>query len=147
MKAKVTVIAGLLVVCLSGAARCAEGAKDVPLAIPAGYRGMGIPLPGSQIPFIKKGNRLDVYVTFDAQMKDGKEKVTATILQNVLVWDVKRSEKPDQDGAIEVIVNPNEAQYLALAFVQGSVRVSKRAEGDTEMKPMEMAAFRKLFSK
>lgn len=143
MNMKVAVVAALLAAVVAGGAGAQE--RKGGALVPKGYRGMGVPISGSQVPFVKRGDRVDVYVTFDAQLKDAKEKVTATILQNVLVADVKPPEKIDQNGAIDLIVNPNEAQYLALAFMQGDVRFAVRAEGDTEMKPMEMAAFRKLF--
>ena len=111
-----------------------------------GYRGFSLPLPGHQLTFIEKGQRVDVLVTFDALMKgDVKEKVTATILQNVIVLDVVKPDKPDGLGEAELMLNPNEAQYAALAVLQGDVRVTARAEGDVEMHPMEMASLKKLF--
>lgn len=109
-----------------------------------GYRRVGLSLPGSQTAFVKKGDRVDVISIFDANMKDGKEKVAATILQDVLVSNVIPARAAEQ-GAIELWVNPNEAQYLALGLRQGDIHIAVRPEGDTEMKPMEMASFRKLF--
>ncbi|MBI5241328.1 MAG: hypothetical protein HY926_12720 [Elusimicrobia bacterium] len=111
-----------------------------------GYRGFSLPLPGHQLAFIKKGQRVDVLVTFEALMKRNvKEKVTATILQNVVVIDVLRPDQPEGRGALLLLVNPNEAQYAALSVLQGDVRITARAEGDTAMAPMEMASLRKLF--
>ena len=79
-------------------------------------------------------------------MKDGsKEKVTATILQNIVVVNVRKADKVEEPGVVELLVNPNEAQYIALALKQGEVHVASRAADDTEMKAMEMASFRKLF--
>jgi Flp pilus assembly protein CpaB len=94
-----------------------------------------------------------------------KEQVTATILQNVLVLAVgtnlgqgmsakqakASSDKEDKTAAfsekamIALALNPNEAQYLALAQKQGETRVILRGLGDVEMHPMEMASFRRLF--
>ena len=111
-----------------------------------GYRGIALTLPGNQLAFINKGDRVDVLVTFEAKMEhDIKEKVTATILQNVLVIGVRQPAKLEDNGALELEVNPNEGQYAALAVQQGSVHLLLRPEGDVEMKPMEMASFRKLF--
>ncbi|MDD5627843.1 MAG: hypothetical protein PHU21_02175 [Elusimicrobia bacterium] len=111
-----------------------------------GYRGFSLPLPGHQLAFIKPGQWVDVLVTFEALMKSGaKEKVTATILQNVLVIDALRPEQTDGRGALLLMLNPNEAQYAALSVLQGEVRVTARAAGDREMHPMEMASLRKLF--
>ncbi|MDD5657060.1 MAG: RcpC/CpaB family pilus assembly protein [Elusimicrobia bacterium] len=110
-----------------------------------GYRGVSIPLSGHQLAFVNKGNRVDALVTFEAQMADRKEKVTATILQNVVVVNVIRPGKLGDAGVVELLLNPNEAQYAALAMHQGDIHLSVRAEGDTKMEPMEMASFRKLF--
>ena len=46
---------------------------------------------------------------------------------------------------VALALNPNEAQYLALAKKQGDTTVVLRGLGDLEMHPMEMASFRKLF--
>ena len=117
-----------------------------PISVTAGYRGVAVPLSGEQAAFIKKGDRVDALVTFEAQLKDkAKEKVTATILQNVVVLEVIRPEKLDDKGVVELLLNPNETQYLALSLQQGALLLSVRAEGDKEMHPMEMASFRKLF--
>ena len=117
-------------------------------------------------PLIKPGDRVDVLVTFEAVMADGrKERVTATILQNVLVIAVgtnlgqgmnakqakAATDKEDKTAAFSVkamialALNPNEAQYLSLAIKQGDTTVILRGLGDVEMHPMEMASFRKLF--
>ncbi|MDD5656174.1 MAG: Flp pilus assembly protein CpaB [Elusimicrobia bacterium] len=134
--------------------------------IPPGYRGAILGIDAELKPMIKPGDRVDVLVTFDALMADNrKEQVTATILQNVLVLAVgtnlgqgmnakqakASSEKEDKTAAfsekamIALALNPNEAQYLALAQKQGETRVIVRGLGDVEMHPMEMASFRRLF--
>lgn len=109
-----------------------------------GYRGTAIPVSGDQLLFVKKGDRVDVLVTFDAAAKDAKEKVTATILQNVIVINVQKPASAAGTGVIELLVNPNEAQYLALSEAQGQTSIAVRAPGDVSMRPMEMASFRKL---
>ena len=136
------------------------------MKIPPGYRGAIVPLDPEMKPLIKPGDRVDILVTFDAMMADNrKEKVTATILQNVLVIAVgtnmgqgmnakqfKDAGKTEEKAAafseksmVSVALNPNEAQYLALAMKQGDLTVVMRGLGDTDMHPMEMASFRKLF--
>ena len=134
--------------------------------IPPGYRGAILAVEPELKVLIKPGDRVDVLVTFDAMM-DGnrKEKVTATILQNVLVIAVgtnlgqamdarglkgsqekkSRSASFSEKSMIGLALNPNEAQYLALAVKQGEPTVILRGLGDIEMHPMEMASFRKLF--
>ena len=134
--------------------------------IPPGYRGAILPIDQEMKILIKPGDRVDVLVTFDALMNDGrKEKVTATILQNVLVIAVgtnlgqgmnakqfknlgDKEEKTaafSEKASVSLALNPNEAQYLALAIKQGDTTVIMRGLGDGEMHPMEMASFRKLF--
>lgn len=134
--------------------------------IPPGYRGAIIPIEPELKALVKPGDRIDVLVTFDALMADNrKEKVTATILQNVLVVAVGTNmgqgltakqlkmagEKEDKTAAfseksmISLALNPNEAQYLALSQRTGEIAVVVRGLGDVEMHPMEMASFRKLF--
>ena len=134
--------------------------------IPPGYRGAILPIDQEMKILIKPGDRVDVLVTFDALMNDGrKEKVTATILQNVLIIAVGTNlgqgmnakqfknlgDKEDKTAAfsekasVSLALNPNEAQYLALAIKQGDTTVIMRGLGDGEMHPMEMASFRKLF--
>ena len=150
MKTSIAVAAGTLVV-LAAAAAWSGGQKEAPRApnvefVPAGYRGLAIPLSASQVEFLKKGDRVDVFVTFDAQMDKGvKEKVTATILQDILVLAVKKPASPNEPGVAELILNMKEAEYAALSLHQGEINLAIRAQGDTKMEPLEMASFRKLF--
>ena len=134
--------------------------------IPPGYRGAMLPIEAEMKALIKPGDRVDVLVTFDAMMNDGrKEKVTATILQNVLIIAVgtnlgqgmnakqfknaaateEKTQAMAEKSTVSLALNPNEAQYLALALKQGDPTVIMRGLGDVEMHPMEMASFRKLF--
>jgi Flp pilus assembly protein CpaB len=126
-----------------------EAAPVIPATVLVkGYRGTSLTVGGAQLLFLKKGDRVDVLLTFDAKMSDDgkerKEKITATFLQNVVVLNVTRPEKVDGVGAVELLLNPVEAQYAALALAQGDIVITVRAPGDTELHPMEMASFRKL---
>ncbi|MBI4655978.1 MAG: Flp pilus assembly protein CpaB [Elusimicrobia bacterium] len=133
--------------------------------VPPGYRGCIIPMDNELLRLMKPGDRVDVLVTFDAVMADNrKEKVTATILQNVLVLgvgtnlgqglsDVQFKAKQGQavqdqafseKGVLSMALNPTEAQYLSLALKQGDIAVIVRGLGDVELHPMEIASFRKL---
>lgn len=112
-----------------------------------GYRGVSLSVPGSQALFLRSGEKVDMLVTFDAVMGAGtKEKVTATILQNVLVVKVHKPESAGGSGVVQLLCNPNEAQYVALSLVQSrNINLVRRAPGDIELHPMEIASFRKLF--
>lgn len=127
----------------------APAAKTPVVGLVKGYRGTSVTVGGDQLLFLKKGDRVDVLVTFDAKMedKDGKvrqEKITSTFLQNVVVINVHKPAKVSETGAAELLLNPVEAQYAALAIAQGDVSIVVRAPGDTELHPMEIASFRKL---
>ena len=113
-----------------------------PNPLPAGYRAVTLPAARHQLAYVKPGDRIDLMVTFEALLPKGdKEEVTATILQNVSVLNVDRSE-----GLIDLALNPNEAQYAVLSMEgKKTIWIERRAEGDVEMKPLEMASFRKLF--
>lgn len=134
----------ILAVVLVLAAAPALAAVPAP-TLPSGYRAMALPFPSHQLRFVEPGDRVDILTTFTAEMgekgKTRKEEVTATIMQNVVVLAVDRTE-----GVIQLIFNPNEAQYAALFAVKDkTLWLTKRAAGDTEMKPMEMASPTKLF--
>ncbi|HCC48952.1 MAG TPA: hypothetical protein DEQ38_12670 [Elusimicrobia bacterium] len=111
-----------------------------------GYRGVSLPVSGAQALYLVRGDRVDMLVTFEAMMNtDIKEKVTATILQNVLVTGVHKPASAAAPGVVQLLCNPNEAQYAALSLVQGSnIVLVRRAPGDFELRPMEIASFRKL---
>ena len=116
-----------------------------PIIMP-GYRAVSLPVPGYQAFFLKPGDRVDLLVTFEALMADDyKEIVTATILQDNVVLNVSRPETLDGVGVVQLMCNPNEAQYAALSLAEGK-RLSfiRRAPDDTELHPMEMASFKKL---
>ncbi len=105
-----------------------------------GYRGVILNLPRKDLAWVRKGDFIDVISVFDAVMKgDRKEKIGATLLQNVKVIGVNA-----RKGTIVLLVNINEAQYAALATQQGKVFLSLRAKGDKNLKPVEIASYRKL---
>ena len=133
--------------------------------VPPGYRGCVLPLENDLLRLIKPGDRVDILVTFDAVMGDNrKEKVTATILQNVLVLGVgtnlgqglsgqqaaakAKAEAADEafseKAALSLALNPQEAQYLSLSQKQGDISVVVRGLGDVELHPMEIASFKRL---
>lgn len=115
-------------------------------AVPPGYRGIALPVPSWQAQFISPGNRIDVIATL-AKEHPGrpKEDFARTILQNVLVLDVRKPLRDGEPSAIELALNPNEAQFLALAISDGRISVALRSDEDAEMHPMDMTGCRKLF--
>jgi len=132
--------------------------------VPPGFRGATLEVESDLLKLIKPGDRIDILVTFDAVVGDKKEKVTATILQNVLVLgvgsnlgqgisaDLARKQSAQEaamqsfsdKGVLSLALNPLEAQYLALSKEIGKVSVVVRALGDVEVHYMEIASFKKL---
>lgn len=135
------------------------------LKVPPGYRAAALGIDADMRGMVKPGDRVDVLVTFDALMADGrKEKATATILQNILVLAVGRnlgqgmtasqfkasSEAEDktasfaEKAAISLAVNPRELQFLFLAGQQGITSIGLRSPGDTELHPVQISLMRQL---
>ena len=133
--------------------------------VPPGFRGAILPVENELLKLIKPGDRVDILVTFEAVMGDNKkERVTATILQNVLVLGVGANlgqglnadiakQKAAQEaaaqafsekGILSLSLNPIEAQYLALSQKNGDVNVVVRGLGDVEVHFLEISSFRKL---
>ena len=104
---------------------------------------------GSSWAQLRKGDRVDVMVTFEASVTEGKKEIkevlAATILQNVVVVNIRKADKPDGLGAVELLLNPEEAQYAALSVAKArTVTLAVRTPGDTEMHQMQMASLRRL---
>lgn len=122
----------------------ALAADKPPLELTTGYRSLSLPFPSHQLRFIAAGDRIDILTTFYTTLGDkekSKEQVTATIMQNVRVLSVDRTE-----GVVLLEFNPNEAQYAALfASKDNTLWITRRALNDKEMHPMEMANAKKLF--
>ncbi|MDD5630119.1 MAG: Flp pilus assembly protein CpaB [Elusimicrobia bacterium] len=133
--------------------------------IPPGYRGAILGIEPELRALIKPGDRVDVLVTFDALLTDNRrEKVTMTILQNLLVLAVgsnlgqgldakgakSLADKEERTAAfaekamIAVALNPEELQYLELAKEQGKTSVGLRGLGDHLLHPIKVAMFREL---
>jgi pilus assembly protein CpaB len=116
---------------------------------------------------VKPNDKVDILLTFEALLKSGtKEKMTATILQDVQVLGVggnlgqgmdsaQREAAADRDSnsaafsdrsAISLSLTPIEAQYLALAKEEGEVTIVVRSTGDSQQYPIQMASFQTLFT-
>lgn len=140
----------------------------ISVRIPPGYRGAVLPIDGGTAALVRPGDRVDVLVTFDAVMQDGRrEKATATILQNILVVGVggdlgqgldaaasKRRAERDERAAlfsekstISLALNPLELEYLALAGQQGTTTIGVRGLGDGLMHPLDIATLRRLIER
>jgi len=108
-----------------------------------GFRAMSVPMPEHQLRFVREGDRVDLMTVFEIDLaeKGKKDRVTATIFQNVLVLAVDHAV-----GAVVLALNPNEMQYAALfTDKEQSLWLGRRVKGDIETSAREMASARKLF--
>lgn len=112
---------------------------------PDTHRGVTFPVKASQLLYLKRGDRVDVLMTFVKTSAGRKEKVTVTVLQNVPVVNIKKPEKKGAMGAVEVMCDPEEAQKAALGDAMGEIHLAIRAPEDGETRSLEEANFRKLF--
>jgi pilus assembly protein CpaB len=136
--------------------------------VPPGYRGVVLDVPVNFLRLVKPGDRVDVYLTFDAVLNTGKkDKFSLALLQNIQVLGVgsnlgqgmsseqkkQRDEEEKETRAfsdkapISLALNPKEAQYLSLAKEQGELMVVVRGLGDLEMYPLEAESFTRIFQK
>lgn len=141
--------------------------SGISLKVMPSYRAFILPVDMSVSSLIKPGDKVDILLTFDAMIKGGgKEKMTATILQDIPVLGVgsnlgqgldsaSRSANAEREAnnaafsdraVLSLSVSPPEAQYLALAQEEGVITVIVRSNGDTKVLPIEISSFSKLFN-
>lgn len=141
--------------------------SGISLKVLPNYRAFILGVDNSISSLIKPGDKVDVLLTFDALLKGGaKEKMTATILQDIQVLGVGSNLGQGMDSAgkanaadreannaafsdrsvLSLSLSPVEAQYLALAKEEGEITVIVRSTGDTKVYPIEISSFSKLFN-
>jgi pilus assembly protein CpaB len=89
---------------------------------------------------INTGDHVDVMVTFNAPGEQ-KTPVTSTIIQNVPVLAVNRAmdsgvPAKEELQTITLMVEPEQAQQIALAIQQGSVQLALRSPEDSDVLPV-----------
>lgn len=139
---------GLCAFALACSKKSTEMGKVAPALdrVPVGYRAMAIPVQSWQAQFIKTGDRVDLIVSFGKDFPvRSKIGLTQTLLQNVLVLDVRSPIDSGALSAIELGLNPNEAQMLAASLDGTKLHVLLRGQKDVETHPMAMTDCRKLF--
>jgi pilus assembly protein CpaB len=141
--------------------------SGISLRVLPNFRAFILNIDNNVISLIKPNDKVDVLLTFDALLKTGgKEKMTATILQDVSVLGVgnnlgqgmdssarERSANSQADAsaftdrsALSLALSPIESQYLALAKEEGEITIIVRSAGDTKLIPLEISSFSKLFN-
>lgn len=135
--------------------------------IPVSMRGYIISVPITTAGMIKPDDNVDIILTLEATFKGGnRQKVAVTLLQNIKVLGVgsnlgqgvdlktaaamKNKEEDEaafsDNSVLSLALTPRDAQYLALAQVEGDISVILRSHGDSMNYLMEIATFDKLFN-
>jgi hypothetical protein len=111
-----------------------------------GGRAFTMALPAYELEDVKSGDRVDLLMTYDNPMGGGtKETITATIIQAAPVLSVTKPDGGQAQASVRLLLSPVQAQYAALAAVQArELRLTVRAAGDSEVRPMEAANFKKI---
>ncbi len=111
----------------------------LPALIPKGMRAMTVRVNETVgvAGFIRPGNRVDVILTVEGPGRD--EVVTQTILQHINVLATGQSMDEDSETtkiarSVTLLLNPEEAERLALAMDQGRIVLSLRNDTDESQK-------------
>jgi len=113
-----------------------------------GQRAVSLSFPAYKLEGIKRGDRVDLMVTYEYAAAAGKDIITATIIQAAPVLSV--AAKPadasaETKGSVRLLLSPVQAQYAALAAMQGKeLDLAVRSDGDAEPRPLEAANFKKI---
>lgn len=139
----------------------------ISLKVQPGNRAYILEVNSQVAKMIKPGDKVDILITFDAQLKNSnKEKMSVTILQNILVLGVgsnlgqgldsagKNKNKEDEQNnaafsdmsTLSLSLGLEAAQYLALAEEEGEITVVVRAPGDMNENSVPITSFSSLFN-
>lgn len=110
-----------------------------------GDRAVAVSVDESQLLNLRDGDHVDLIAVFDANSAQGSDRLAATLIQNVEVLGVDKTDDRPGKGVLQLRLNPTEAQFAALAVRQAEIAVVLRRPGDAELHPMEMSTFRKMF--
>jgi len=100
--------------------------------------------------FVLPGMRVDVLVTGRPPEGD-EEKVTITVLQNILVLSAGQTIQPDAEGrainapTVTLLVTPEQAETLTLAASEGRVQLVLRNGSDQSIAKTKGKALRELY--
>ena len=138
----------------------------ISLKVQPGNRAYILPVNNQVAKMIKPGDKVDILITFEATLKtSNKEKMSVTILQNILVLGVgsnlgqgldnagkNKNKEEEQNNAafsdtstLSLSLGLEAAQYLALAQEEGEITVVVRAPGDMNETSVPITSFSSLF--
>ncbi|MBR4507946.1 MAG: Flp pilus assembly protein CpaB [Elusimicrobiaceae bacterium] len=139
----------------------------ISLKVQPGNRAYILEVKNQVAKMIKPGDKVDILITFDAQLKNSnKEKMSVIILQNILVLGVgsnlgqgldsaaKNKNKEDEQNSaafsdmstLSLSLGLEAPQYLALAEEEGEITVVVRAPGDMNENSVPITSFSSLFN-
>ena len=112
----------------------------------AGYPALSLSVSSDKAMFVRPGDRIDVLATIDGgRGKEGrKQKITLTVLQNILVLDNRRSEARPGQNILLLALNYAEVQYAALAADTADIQVLLREKSDTEAHTINPATLERM---
>ncbi len=101
--------------------------------------------------FATPGMRVDVLISGTPPGANNQETIVRTILQNIEVLsagtDIQKDAegKPKQVQVVNLLVTPEDAQYLALASGQARIQLVLRNPLDTKVAPVPLTAMANVF--
>ena len=113
------------------------------LQVPSQWRAYFIEVQPYMAKLISPDDFVDILFTFNASQDGKKENVTATLLQKVRVLS---SGVQGDRGWLVLAVDPRDAQYLSLAYKEGTVDILIRNRADVIVSPLKPASMSALFS-
>ena len=110
-------------------------------AIPEGMRALSVAVNEvvGVAGFVIPGTMVDVLVTGEAPGRNGNSNITRTILENVPVLAAGQKVEQDREGkpqtvpVITLLVNPEDADKLAMASTEGKIQLALRNTVDTKL--------------
>lgn len=116
-----------------------DAAAGLSAKVEKGRRAVSIPVNNitAMHGLINAGDRVDVLVTFNAPGEQ-KTPATSTIIQNVPVLAVNgnlatEGASKQEPQTVTVMVEPEQAQQIALAIQQGSIQLALRSPDDSDI--------------
>lgn len=135
---------------LSGRVVNADSDASLSYWIPENMRAITIPVNevSGVANYISKGDRIDILVTYQMEVlqPDGEEKnipFTFTQLQNIEVVELGALKPPsdtesyDQPNSITILVNPQQAEVIAFATLNGTLHLTLRSPIDNNRIELE----------
>jgi len=112
-----------------------------------GLRSVSLLFPWHQLEGLRPGDRVDLMVTYEHVSAAGKDTITATIIQAAPLLSVVKAKdlSPETKCAARLLLSPLQAQYAALASVQGrELSLAVRYEADAASRILDAASFKKI---